>query len=77
MGMGLINGHRVCMSIGYKLDYCVKKALQFEYELQLLTADPDCPPRKYFDKVNKVKVGQLEAETTFWREDLSEYEYKF
>ncbi len=64
MGMGIVNGHRVCMSVAYKLDYCVKKAIQFENALNIGSV---------FDKVNKVKVGRLEAETSFTRAELQEY----
>lgn len=74
MGMGKVNGQRVCMAVAYKLDYCVKKALQFEAALQSETGGYG---RVFFDKVNKVKVGCLEAETEFSRSELSEYEYKF
>ena len=66
--MGFVNGHRVCMSVAYKLDYCVKKAIQFE---QASNGDV------FFEKVNKVKVGELEAETSFDRVELSEYIKKF
>lgn len=70
MGMGKVkaNGHRVCMSVAYKIDYCVKKALQFERAVEYAVV---------YDKVNKVKVGNLEAETSFAREELSEYEKRF
>ena len=68
MGMGKVNGHRVCMSVAYKLDYCVKKALQFER-----ASKHDV----LFDKVNKVKIGCLEAETSFTREELAEYVKRF
>ena len=68
MGMGVVNGHRACISVAYKLDYCVKKALQFENASNKLVK---------FDKVNKVKVGQLEAETSFLRSELQEFEKQF
>ena len=68
MGMGKVNGQRVCLSVAYKLDYCVKKALQFERVLNI---------GQIFDKVNKVKVGNLEAETSFTRVELQEYIRKF
>lgn len=64
MGMGRCNGHNVCMSVGYKLDYTVKKAMQFE------KASNDVV---IFDSVNKVRVGQLEKEKSFKREELTEY----
>jgi hypothetical protein len=68
MGMGCVNGHRVCMSVAYKIDYCFKKAIQFERASQGLVK---------FDKINKVKVGELEAETSFTRDELKEFENKF
>lgn len=70
MGMGKVkaNGHRVCMSVAYKLDYRVKKAVQFERAVDYTVI---------YDKVNKVKVGNLEAETSFTREELKEYERLF
>ena len=51
MGMGLVGEHRVCISVGYKIEYCIKKAKQFA------EADPNVK----FTHVNKVKVGELEA----------------
>ena len=51
MGMGLVGEHRVCISVAYKIEYCIKKAKQFE------EADPNVK----FTHVNKVKVGELEA----------------
>ena len=30
MGMGKVGDHEVCMSVGYKIDYAIKKARQFE-----------------------------------------------
>jgi len=68
MGMGNINGHRCCMSVAYKLDYCVKKALQFERAASAAVI---------FEKVNKVKIGNLEPETSFTRSELVEYVSKF
>ena len=65
MGMGKCNGETVCLSVAYKIDYCVKKAVQFEKLANGIV---------HFYKVNKVKVGQLEAETSFLREELSEFE---
>lgn len=64
MGMADCNGHRVCISVAYKLDYCVKKAIQFEQASNGLVT---------LLKVNKVKTGELEAETSFARDELSEY----
>lgn len=51
MGMGLVNEHRVCISVAYKINYCIKKALQF------LENDKNVA----FTHINKVKVGELEA----------------
>lgn len=68
MGMGKCNGKTVCMSVAYKLDYCVKKAVQFESAAKGYVL---------FHKVNKVKVGQLEAETSFNLDELREYIIKF
>ena len=51
MGMGLVGVHRVCLSVAYKIDYCIKKARQFE------EADKNVK----FTHINKVKVGELEA----------------
>lgn len=51
MGMGLVNEHRVCISVAYKINYCIKKALQFLENDKNVT----------FTHINKVKVGELEA----------------
>lgn len=51
MGMGLVKGHRVCISVAYKINYCIKKAEQF------VQADENVT----FTHINKVKVGELEA----------------
>ena len=50
MGMGLTKGHRVCISVAYKIDYCIKKAKQFEEVNDNVT----------FTHINKVKIGELE-----------------
>ena len=50
MGMAIVNEHRVCISVAYKIDYCIKKALQFE------EADRNVK----FTHINKVKIGELE-----------------
>jgi hypothetical protein len=44
------------MSVAYKIDYCIKKAKQFE---ELVGGEVT------FYKVNKVKVGELEAQESF------------
>lgn len=51
MAMGLVGDHRVCIGIGYKIGYCLKKAVQF------IQADANVK----FTHINKVKVGELEA----------------
>lgn len=51
MGMGIVEGHRVCISVGYRIGYCIKKALQFV----------DACPNVEFTHINKVKVGETEA----------------
>jgi hypothetical protein len=56
MGMAEIKGRTVCISVGYKIDYCVKKGLQF---CNLLTENID------FNRINKVKVGELKKYKSF------------
>ena len=56
MGMGKCKEETVCMSVAYKIDYCIKKAKQFE---ELVGGEVK------FYKVNKVKVGELEAQESF------------
>ena len=56
MGMGKCKEQTVCMSVAYKIDYCIKKAKQFE---ELVGGEVT------FYKVNKVKVGKLEAQESF------------
>ena len=51
MGMGLVGDHRVCISVAYKIDYCIKKANQF------IEADPNVE----FTHINKVRIGEKEA----------------
>lgn len=57
MGMGIVKGnnHEVCLSVAYKIDYCIKKAKQFE------AADPNV----IFTHVNKVRIGELKKTETF------------
>lgn len=55
MAMGLVNDHRVCIAVAYKIDYCIKKALQFTEQDQNIT----------FTHINKVKIGELEATQQF------------
>ena len=68
MAMGRVGLHRCCMAVAYKLDYAVKKALQFERASAAAVI---------FDKINKVKVGNLEPKTSFSRSELAEYVNKF
>lgn len=55
MGMGYVGDHEVCMSVGYKIDYALKKAKQFE------EADPNVK----LTHINKVKVGKLVKDKRF------------
>ena len=55
MGMGLAGDHEVCLSVGYKIDYAIKKARQFE------EADPNVK----LTHINKVKIGKLVKDKTF------------
>lgn len=55
MGMGKVGDHEVCMSVGYKIDYAIKKARQFE------EADPNVK----LTHINKVKVGKLVKDKRF------------
>ena len=81
MGMGNCNGHKVCMSVAYKLDYAVKKALQFENASTFRASTSKISNGSIafvkFEKVNKVKVGELEAETSYSLEELKEYIQEF
>lgn len=65
MGMAKCNGHTVCVSVGYNLDYAVKKAAQFE---KLASG---CFT---FYKTNVVRVGDLEPEYSIDRKDTLQYE---
>nr|DAN33282.1 MAG TPA: hypothetical protein [Caudoviricetes sp.] len=55
MGMGTVGNHEVCMSVGYKIDYAIKKAKQFE----------EVDPNVKLTHINKVKVGKLVKERRF------------
>ena len=59
MGMGMANGHRVCISVAYKIDYCIKKAKQF------VAADRNVT----FTHINKIKVGELKECEKFMMEE--------
>ena len=49
MGMGVVKGKRVCIAVAYKIDYCIKKAKEFE----------KIDSNVIFTHVNKVLVGEL------------------
>lgn len=49
MGMGKYGKQSVCISVGYKIDYCYKKAMEFE----------NLDDSINFYKINKVKIGEL------------------
>ena len=55
MGMGLAGDHEVCLSVGYKIDYTIKKARQFE----------EVDPNVKLTHINKVKIGKLVKDKTF------------
>lgn len=55
MGMGRLYGRTVCLSVAYKIDYCLLKALQFAAE----------DPNVRLHHINKVKVGNLQPEIRF------------
>jgi hypothetical protein len=55
MGMGYVGDHEVCMSVGYKIDYAIKKAKQFE----------EADPNVNLSHINKVKVGKLVKDRRF------------
>jgi len=49
MGMAKCSNATVVISIGYKIDYCYKKAMEFQALNENIV----------FYKINKVKVGEL------------------
>jgi hypothetical protein len=51
MGIAKIKGKTVVISVGYKIDYCIKKAKEFA----------ELVPDINFYKVNKIRVGELES----------------
>ena len=55
MGMGKVGDHEVCLSVGYKIDYAIKKARQFE----------EVDPNVKLTHINKVKVGKLVKDKRF------------
>ncbi len=48
--MGVVKEHKVCLSVAYKVDYCLRKAREFEKLDENVT----------FTHISKVKVGELE-----------------
>lgn len=61
MGMGLVDKHRVCISVGYNLDYTIKKAKQFVEKA----------PNVEFTHVNKIKVGETTRTEKIMVKDLT------
>jgi tartrate dehydratase alpha subunit/fumarate hydratase class I-like protein len=61
MGMGKCNGITVCISVAYKIDYCIKKAQEF------VTASNG---NVVFYKINKIKIGELEKSDELLFKDL-------
>ncbi len=57
MGMGECNGEKVCLSVAYKIDYCEKKAKEFEEITNGLVK---------FTHINKVKTGEIDAEEKYY-----------
>ena len=55
MGMGKANGRTVCIAVAYKIDYCFKKATQFEEDVPTVT----------FTHINKVRVGEMAPSIRF------------
>jgi len=55
MGMAKCNSKTVVISVAYKIDYCYKKAIEFE----------SIDNNVIFYKINKVKVGELVHEQEF------------
>ncbi len=56
MGMAKCNAETVVISVAYKIDYCYKKAIEFE------SLDNNI----IFYKINKVRVGELEQCKEFY-----------
>ncbi len=61
MAMAMINDHKACIAVAYKMDYCIKKAKQVQNEMKRAGIESF-----NFYKINKVKVGQLVAEKSFF-----------
>lgn len=49
LGMGKVKSKKVCISVAYKIDYCIKKAVEFVNIDKNIT----------FTHINKVKTGEL------------------
>ena len=56
LGMAKKQDKKVCISVGYKLDYCIKKVDEF------LALDSDI----VFSHISKIKVGELKACQKFY-----------
>ena len=56
MGMGKVKEQTVCIAVAYKIDYSIKKALQFE----------EADANVVFTHINKVKIGELKEEEKFY-----------
>ncbi len=64
MGMAYKNDRKVCISVGYTLSYCIKKADQF------LSADTDLS----FSHVSKIIIGEKKAcKKYFPQKPLNQY----
>ena len=56
LAIGIVNDHKVVLGIGYRIDYCLKKAVQF-------MQNDDNVVLQY---INKVKVGELHSCDKFY-----------
>ncbi len=57
MGMGKCNNRTICMSVAYKIDYCERKAKEFEKDANEIVK---------FTHINKVKTGELVAQEKYY-----------
>jgi len=55
MGMAELNGVLVCVSTGYKIDYCFKKMEEFKENIQ---SSGDFGVKFKLLRINKIKVGE-------------------
>lgn len=56
MAMGQVGEHKVCIGVAYKVDYCIKKALQF------VEVDPNVT----FTHIRKIKIGDTHSCQKFY-----------